>query len=404
MANKKRNELAAGIFVIAGIAIVLGVLLWLGSSDLFEKAYAKYTFASDAKTGSLGLGNNAGVYLGDIKVGKISYVSRSDDSSKILYHVIITKPDFKLKTDATAKVKVAVLDGSALMITSTGSAKSKQATVSTLIKVKGAGIEQTFEKLSSTADTIAKAARSIETELDPKNKTSAMSKIKMMIQYLLAASGDIQVMVAKIKPEFDPKKQGTIAANIKDATGSIKSAAAKIDQASTNIKSAALSAKKLTANLEKYSDKDLSEIIANVRKISTEILSAANNIDTSSEKIKTLLVTNSDSIDSMIDNMMLVSANLNAASKEIRRNPWRLFYKPDKKKTKEVNIYDAARAFDSGATQLNMVVTKLKALQQMDQNDPQVKKQIADIKAQLLESFKKFRKVEQTLWDQVDAK
>jgi len=133
----------------------------------------------------------------------------------------------------------------------------------------------------------------------------------------------------------------------------------------------------------------------------TKVRQITENLNVSIEKIRTLLVANSPGIDEMMDNMVAVSANLKAASTEIRRNPWRLFYKPDEQKMRSTNLYDASRAFDEGATQLNIAVTKLAALRGLDPGDPATQKEIQRVRKQLLDSFTKFKKVEEALWKEV---
>lgn len=126
-----------------------------------------------------------------------------------------------------------------------------------------------------------------------------------------------------------------------------------------------------------------------------------NNFAVITESLKQLVVTNSENINELIDNMVSVSANLNAASKEIRRNPWKLLYKPDDKMVKSTNIYDAARSFDDAATRLNTVATKLKALQQLDADDPQAQEQIKLMQEELQKTFEKFQSMEQVFWKEL---
>ena len=138
-----------------------------------------------------------------------------------------------------------------------------------------------------------------------------------------------------------------------------------------------------------------------MREISTSILKTANNFDISSEQIKQILIVNRGNIDAMLDDMAAVSANLSATSKEIRRNPWRLFYKPDDKKMNSINIYDAARSFDDGATRLQLAVTKLQSVMELAPDDPNAVKEIKEVRANLMEAFKKFQKVEDALWKEL---
>ena len=390
MKNRKRNEYLAGFFVIGGVCVLLGVLLWLSSSNYFSKIYGKYTFCSSDNQGALGLTVGGNVYLGDIKVGQIFWISKTADSKKILYHVNITRKNFKLKTDAVAKVnRTSLLQNADLLITSVGTKRAKLATSKTPIKLKG-GV---FEALNN-----------LSTELNVKDKNSMAHRLKSAINHLDVALKNVQKITKFLTPEMNPRKENTIAGNIKASTANIRTATKYVDTAAKNISIASKDVTQITGNIKKFTDKQIPELLVTMRKISTEILKTSANLNTSSQSIKTLLASNTDNIDTMIDNMTMVSENLNAASKEIRRNPWRLFYKPDKKKQKTVNIYDAARAFSTGANQLNLVVTKLKELKKMDQNDPEVKKQIIEIKTKLMDSFKKFQKVEKVLWEQIDTK
>ena len=390
MRNRKRNEFQAGIFVIGGICILLGVLIWLSSSNFFNKVYGKYVFSSDDTQGALGLTVGGNVFLGDIKVGQIYWISKTKDSKKILYHVNITRKNFELKTDAIAKVnRTSLLENADLLITSAGTKQAPIATAKTYLKIHG-GVFEMLNNLSS--------------ELNVKNKKSMAYNMKAAITSINKASKNIDDITSYLKPEMNPYNEGTIANNIKTATGSIRSAAKHANNAAGNISIASKDVTQITSNIKKFTNDQIPNILVTVRKISTEVLKASANLNSSSQSIKTLLASNSDNLDTMIDNMTMVSENLNAASKEIRRNPWRLFYKPDKKKQKSVDIYDAARAFSTGATQLNMVVTKLKELKKMDKNDPKVKKQITEIKNKLMDSFKKFQKVEKALWEQIDTK
>ena len=115
-----------------------------------------------------------------------------------------------------------------------------------------------------------------------------------------------------------------------------------------------------------------------------------------------MVVLNSDSIDEIILNMNAMSANLSAAAKEIRRNPWRLLQKPKAGDVETQNIYDAARAFAAGASQLADALARLRALRAarpagVTAADPELKK----ILDHLQRSFEKFRAAEDALWKEL---
>ncbi len=120
-----------------------------------------------------------------------------------------------------------------------------------------------------------------------------------------------------------------------------------------------------------------------------------------SQNVKQMIVLNRENIDEMLDDMVLVAANLKATAEEVRRNPWRLLYQPDDKELKAADIYDAVNAYSNSATQLDQALTKLKALRRMPADDPQLKETVDAIRKHLDESFKKLKKVEEKLWKEV---
>ena len=73
---------------------------------------------------------------------------------------------------------------------------------------------------------------------------------------------------------------------------------------------------------------------------------------------------NKDQINGMLVNLKETSDHLKAASKEIRRNPWRLFYQPTVEEAAQANVFDAAREFSEAATHLDDSLTRLQALSQ----------------------------------------
>ncbi|HNX26937.1 MAG TPA: hypothetical protein PKK48_05970 [Phycisphaerae bacterium] len=270
MPRKKYDEFSAGIFVILASAILFGVVLWVGSADLLSKNVGVATFYSDLTNGPQGIINDSPIVVGDLKIGKVNYISYDASNKRVIYSAVITQPGYAVYADAQARVVSGLLGGSSIMITDFGTRNSGPAGWNKPISISGG----------------------------------------------------------------------------------------------------------------------MSEIM--------------NNFAVITENLKQLVVTNSENINELIDNMVSVSANLNAASKEIRRNPWKLLYKPDDKTLKYTNIYDAARSFDDAATRLNIVATKLKALEQLDSEDPQAKEKIKLMQEELQKTFEKFQGMEQVFWKEVE--
>src|SRR6185312_12627064 len=83
-----------------------------------------------------------------------------------------------------------------------------------------------------------------------------------------------------------------------------------------------------------------------------DIKVAVANTREITDAAKGVIVGNRGKIDSMITSLKATGKNLEAATVEIRRSPWRLLYKPAPNEMANLNLYDAARQFAEGATEL----------------------------------------------------
>ncbi len=374
MPRKTHNELKAGIFVIAAAVVLLGTIVWVGAADLFQQPASKAYLYTDATDGPMGLQPNYPVKWGDVQIGTIETIHADVATGRTVYVIALSDDRFVLHADGQAKVASNFLGGAQIAIQSLGTQGAPPADAEHPVKL-APGLSGTFDKIDDMADML-------KHELDTTKKDSLMASIKATILQLKEASEKIAKITADLEPEMDPKTDGTIAANLAQTMENLAAT---------------------TDTIDKYVQEDLGMVLAQVRTIATSILATANNLQDITGNVKLLVAGNYDNIDSMIDNMTIVSANLKAASKEIRRNPWRLLQQPTEKKLKTTDIYDAARAFDSGATELDSAVAKLKALKEFDPEDPAVKEQIKRVREHLIESFKNFRKVEQRLWEELDV-
>jgi len=129
-----------------------------------------------------------------------------------------------------------------------------------------------------------------------------------------------------------------------------------------------------------------------------------NDLNEMTSTAKEVIVLNKDKINKVVDNFKETSDHLKGASKDVRRNPWRLLYRPTLEETKQLDIFDAARAFAEAATQLDDAVIQLKALSMAQQggvrsDDPVLLK----VREQLKQTMDHFSQAESALWQQLDV-
>jgi ABC-type transporter Mla subunit MlaD len=417
MPRKQYSELTAGIFVLFTLAVVVGVILWLGAGSLFDKSAAKVVFYSDNDAGQLGLLKDSKVFIGDTQVGKIVAIRIDMKKNRTLYDVSLSSQDVAVYTDCVAKVKAGLLGGSSLVLTELGNKTSGLTSETSPAVIRLGGFDE-------IVDNMQRLSESMVAELDAKKKGTLLSQIKLVVAELLVAAKGAAMITKQITPEMDFAKKDSTAASLKQTIAELKIASANVSSIIATVKpefdfkakgtmasdaketfahakTASATLSKTMTRIDGYAEKDVAEILVKIREISTSVLKTANNLDVSSEEIKDLLVANTGSIDELIENMTTLSANLAATGKEVRRNPWRLLYQPTGKETKEANLYDAASSFSEGASRLNVVVTKLQALRKLDSKDPAAVKKVQEVREHLRAAFDEFQKVEKALYKSV---
>jgi len=427
MARKQHNELTAGIFTIVATVLLVGVVFWLGGIDLFKPAAQKVWFCIKIERGLQGLLPGAQVKITDVEVGKISEVELDTKAGKTYYVVELFDEDRKIHSNARASVSAALVGGGAtLQILDCGgrggeplaadkkhAAKIEKGMLDNAKTVLGK-VDKEFEKIGKQ---VTDLLQKISTEMDQGAEGSAMQKIHAMMNIL-------EPSLANIKKEMDSGNKLALLAKLHETIGSLQRIASdaepKVSSVLTSVDKIVKSAEpklvkllvdadklvggagELVDNLNKLTKDDIARIIKLIHQASEHVVKIGGNFAKLSEGAEAAVSVNRENIDEIIDNMGQVAANLKSASKEIRRNPWRLLYRPKADEERSRNIHDAARSFSNGASQLDQALAKLKGLaaahpKGIPAGDPELKK-IAD---KIKETFDKFTDAEKSLWKEL---
>ena len=445
MPRKKRSEFAAGLFVLVALAAAVGVVVWLGAADMLRPARWKAVFYVNEASGSVRLEVGGVVQLNDDPVGKLTEVRFDPKVGRTFYVAQIDRDDVRIRADGRAIADAGFIGGARLVVTSRGSADKPLADEKNPIELSPGGfagalaaINQEFDRsddasmmgkihdilngLTTAAGDVAAITGSLRKETDPRHAETLLNKIHTGVEDLQAVTAsirremtpdekdstlarvrksadDLNRITADIRTQTDVKAEGSAVAKVHGSLDDMNQITAdarpKIQQTLTAVNSAA-------GNIEGYTKKDFAEILATLRRTNTKVLKIATDFGEVSGQVKEMVTVNRDRIDEMIDNMTLVSADLKATAKDVRRAPWRLLHKPDKKEIDSQNIYDAARAFSSGAEQLDQAIIKLTGLAKahpegVAAKDPQFLK----IREQIEKSFTEFTKVENAFWKEL---
>lgn len=425
MARKQHSELVAGTFVILALVVVVGVIIWVGGAGIFKQARQQAVFFRNEADGGSGLMVGSIVQVGDDRVGQISAIHFDPASGRTYYSAALERGDFKVHADAKARVASGLVGGSQLTILSLGTDRAPLADKDNAIEIAG-GLDQAMADLGSA---ISKLSRTVEAELSADDPKAILSQVHSAIGSLKGAASDVaqvamnikaetirsnhnallakihksmddlNVISSQVRGEVDVKTDKPLLAKLHASMDDINAMTAdarpKVSEALTNIRA-------ISRDVRQYVEHDIADIVAKLREANTRIVKISGDLSAVSGQIRQTVAMHRDNIDELVDNMVAVSANLKAASKEIRRNPWRLLYKPDNEELNSANIRAAATAFSNGAEQLDQAINKLNGLAKsspggIPANDPT----LIRVRKHLQETFDQFSKAEDALWKEV---
>jgi len=419
MARKQRSELTAGIFTILGTILLVGVVFWLGAADIFKPAAQEAWFYVKLGKGQQGLKPGAQVKITDVEVGKIADVRLDLESGRTFYVAQLFDERTKVYSDAKANVNAALVGGGATLqiLHCGGKTSDRLAGEKHPAEIQPGFFDETVSKVDkalSQFDSLGKQVSSllktITDEMDKGEKGSAMQKVHAMMDVLEGTlvsirkeldAGNKLAMMAKLHKTVEHLRD--IAAEAKPKVNSALSGIdTMIAKAQPKVDKLLDGAGELVDEFKKLTKGDIAKIISRLHDVSKHVLTIAGNFAELSEGAKDIVAVNRENIDEIIDNMGQVATNLKSASKEIRRSPWRLLYRPKKGEMHSQNIHDAARSFSNGAAQLDQALAKLKGLaashpKGVPADDPQLKK----IAEQIKETFEKFTDAEKALWKEL---
>jgi methyl-accepting chemotaxis protein len=240
---------------------------------------------------------------------------------------------------------------------------------------------------------------------------------------VLGSAKDVKSATGNIAHQLDPEAPGTIAATARRVAGNLQAATdpnvpsslmAKVhvtmdglqgivEDGGPKIDRALAAVANTAEKIEAYTKWDVGEILAGLRESNTKILRIVSNFEEVSEEVRQIATLNRDNVDEMLDNLAQVSADFKATMKEVRRNPWRLLYRPGTQEVRSQNLYDAVRSFSDGASQLDQAIAKLRVLQKVQGDSPAlVAETTKNVHKHLQETFKKFSKAEEALWKELE--
>lgn len=261
----------------------------------------------------------------------------------------------------------------------------------------------------------------IKSQLDVKNKASLVSKIHKSMNDINQVTAEIRLQLSEEQKDTLLRKIQETMDNINETTAVLRKemnssdpnmALAKIHAILDSMNSAMASARKMMgetgpriSSAAKRVDEELDKnnpdsFLAKLRSGIDAAKVGMENLKVMTQTGKDLFVLNRDNLQEIIDNFAETSAHLEATAKEVRRNPWRLLYKPTQPEAEYANLMEASRALSDSALALEEANSKLKTLAGMypdkiDPNDPL----LITVREQIKKSYCDFEQAQKKLYE-----
>ncbi|MCP4608702.1 MAG: hypothetical protein GY845_08305 [Planctomycetes bacterium] len=403
MAKRIRNNIAVGITVSIVLVLTIYIVVMLSEWPSFFTTQQNITVRLPYKVGLKGLYKGSPVHLGGVKIGHITDTDikkvnpASTDSNDVYVFFTMKMPQqYQLRSDCILMPQSNVLGGQILL------------------SIEDLGSKGEFIKSGQTVDLLLAEStmEAVTSEFDPQDPNSFIAQIKMDVT---AITRQLKQTIVKLDNTLDEAKSAMV--NLKEITGDeridkvignitevsndLKPAIAKLDSSLDNAQSAMANLKNITG------DERVDRIIGNITEVSDNLKSTIAKLDSSLDGAQTTLtnlkeITGDERIDRIISNVTAVSSNLKLTSQEVRRAPWKLFYKPEEKEFRIQALVDSAGAFAAGAERLDNTALRLQKLMSVTGDElPVDKDRIESIFAELEASFEQFQIVEQKFWEEL---
>lgn len=388
--NRERNALKAGLFIVVSVILIVVIVVSIkGMAHFTEPRHTRTAlFKLTDDLGGLRTGDD--VRLGGYKVGTVQTIEpvgldKGDAGAGLAVTFTIPRR-FPLHADARLGVQVTLTGSACLNIESPGS--PDKPTDGQLVgrpdpktlafaSLADAGPDisglvhdvrsQTVPKVNAAVDTFrgtGEAGTQLVTHLNAK-VDPIVSRYDGVTEKAGGALDGVREMVGPSTGDF----HGTLA-DLHEITGGVK--------------------KRLPDLLTK-----IDTSVDRVQKAMEEVQKTVENTRDVSAEVKNIISNNRGKLEAVIASLKVTGDNLKAGSAEIRHSPWRLLYQPKTGELENLNLYDSARQFAEGATELNDAAQALRDATANKSADPERVKKLV---VHLQQTFDHFQDVERKLW------
>jgi ABC-type transporter Mla subunit MlaD len=447
MPAQRTDEFKLGVTVIVIIALFFGTVIFIGGAAIWGpktrtvRVYFRHDMSlptlkngGDVRCGGQRVGSIESVEMRELPADQVTGKSKkaADDDKGLRLAIVVTAEIDRavgLREDCQITAEGPTLGGSGwLIIRNRGTAKPLGPDTP-VIGLRPGGLAAVTETLTQLGDTLSQ-------ELDAQNAESLLGKIhrslsdvnvmtsavkeqldasdqKALLAKLHRSVGDINAITGELRHQMDPKADrvalgkmhaalDAVNAGLDEAVAMLKENREPVRDTVAHVRSTArtLDSRIAAAIADQLDVHRHASLLAKVHEDVDRIGESLKDVNAITADVRELLAVNKPAVERTLVNFKETSGHLKAAAKDLRRNPWRLLYQPSDKETREMNVFDAARAFADAATRLDDASVRLEALiAEYPTTRPADAAELRALQDELQATFEKFSQAEAALWN-----
>lgn len=289
-----RNEILAGVFVLACIFLLLGLIFKAG--DFKESLKPKKEIIVEFSH-ARGIKTNSPIYYAGVKSGKVT--AMKVDEKDNVYITMQMDEGVNIRKDSVVKIGASIM-GEAYIDISPGKGEIVQS--GEMVQGNDAGIAQQIEDVVNTIQDLVKSEK-ITSSLDSLDKA-------------LANIAAISETIAADKEELD-----SIISNINGITQTLNKNLGGITD-------------KMNTVLSNVADMTDTEQVQKIDQITANLVDITNNAEN-------ILAENKKSIKDITTNIESITDNLYILSADLKRHPWKMVWKSKEEDVEKYALQDA---------------------------------------------------------------
>lgn len=427
--SKSHNNVRAGIFVLATVALGIAVFVILSGWDPFVSR-TPYKVEFTVEQGIDGLASGSDVKIGGLLKGTVTSIqpvfSPSSTDGKSLNSITVNfemDADVLLYSNAQVTRYMPLLGGGAWLNFDSVGGPTPDNPGATRLPPEGLLKASTGGGMLATLLGPTNAARTSDALQNIDEFTAFLLEVpdawhKTVIPML----DDAKSVIVDIRNDYGPwaKRVTTFLDNLDSATAKINTEldsvppilasaqqdlddigelvqtnAPKINSAMDNLVAITEDGKAVTSRFR-------TETMAQVDQLLTDGMKTVETMDEALNRINTELALRMPDITATLANLRQASAQLKLTTLEVRRSPWKLLYTPSSSELAHENLYAASRDYVLATTELESAASAFREVFALDpallQEQPEIREEVQQY---VLDSLERFKKAQERLFSEI---